>query len=105
MANAQKKNVIYVDTTGTITVGVLFRATLFGILITPSAESSRVVIKESVSGTVVLDVKVVPLESRYLDFTSFKGIELTGSFEIATLTNITSVQLYGSWNIPLGETK
>lgn len=104
MANAQKKNAIYIDTGAgaTITVNAM-KPVLLGMMICPSADNSRVVIKESASGTVVVDVKIVPTESRYLDFSGFKGIELTTTFEITTLTNITSVILYGSWNSPAGQ--
>lgn len=103
MANAKKKNIIYVDSTGTITVDAL-KPQLYGVLVTPSAADSRVVIKESASGTVVVDIKLVEVESRFLDLMAM-GIELTSAFEVATLTNITSVCLYGSWNQPVGKAR
>lgn len=103
MANAKKKNIIFVDSTGTITVDAL-KPQLYGVLVTPSAEDSYFVLKESASGTVVVAIKLVAVESRYLDLMSM-GIELTSAFEVATLTNITSVLLYGSWNLPVGRAR
>ena len=103
MANSQKKNVIYVDATGDITPGAS-RPLLMGILVTPSADNSLVVIKESSSsGTIVVSIKIEPTESRYLDFTGFGGIELPTTFNITTLTNITAVVLYGTWITPGGK--
>lgn len=103
MANARKKNVIFVDATGTITVDAV-KPILYGVLVTPSAADSRVVIKESASGTIVVDIKLVEVESRFLDLMHM-GIELTSAFEIATLTNMTSVLLYGSFNQPVGKAR
>ena len=103
MANARKKNVIFVDTTGTIAVDAL-KPILYGVLVTPSAADSRFVLKESVSGTVVVDIKIDVLASRFLDLMNM-GIELAGSFEVATLTNITSVMLYGSFLQPVGKAR
>lgn len=102
MANAQKKNAIFVDATGTITATGL-KPTIMGILVTPSVADSRVVIKESVSGTVVIDIKIVAVASSFIDFSHIKGIEVTTAFEIATLTNISSVILYGKFNQPVGK--
>lgn len=104
MANVRKKNVIFVDSTGTITVDAI-KPVIYGIMVTPSADASRVVVKESVSGTIVIDVKIAVTETRYLDFNDFSGIEVTGSFEISTLTNITSVLLYGNWLAPVGRVR
>lgn len=103
MANARKKNTIFIDSTGTITVEAL-KPQLYGLLITPSAADSRVVIKESVSGVVVIDIKVDVIASRLLDVMAM-GIELNSSFEVSTLTNISSVMLYGSWNAPIGKAR
>lgn len=103
MANAQKKNIIFVDSTGTINVSAV-KPILYGCLITPSAADSRFVLKESASGTVVVDIKLVEVESRFLDLMKM-GIELTSAFEVATLTNITSVLLYGSWYQPVGKAR
>lgn len=103
MANARKKNTIYIDSTGTVTVDAL-KPQLYFLLITPSAADSRVVIKESVSGVVVIDIKVDVVASRLLDVRAL-GIELTSSFEVSTLTNITTVLLYGSWNQPVGKAR
>jgi hypothetical protein len=94
MANSLKKNSYYVDSEGTITVETQ-KPIIMGILITPNAAESRVIIKESVSGTTVIDVRVAIQESRYISFEAFNGIEVTDNFEIDTLTAIDSVILYG----------
>lgn len=106
MANARKKNVIYVDATGTITVDAI-RPILFSILVTPSAATGRFTLKESVSGTVVVDILFSVLASQYITFGEglFKGVELTSSFEVATLTTIASAQLYGRWDLPTGRAR
>lgn len=104
MANGRKKNTIFIDATGNVSVDAL-KPILMGVLITPSAADSRVVINESASGTAVVDVKIVAVESRFLDFSGIGGVELTSTFEIATLTNITSVLLYGSWLAPVGKAR
>lgn len=104
MANARKKNVIYVDATGDITVDAI-KPILYGVLVTPSADNSRFVLKESNGGTIVVDIKIVPTESRYLDLSGFNGIELSATFNVDTLTNITSVQLFGSWLGAVGEAR
>lgn len=96
MANVQKKNAIYVDATGSITVAAS-TPIILGVLICPSAAASRVTIKESASGTVIFDVKIERLESRYLDFSGCDGIQVGTTFEVATLTNITSVIIYGKF--------
>ena|SRR5688500_11014907 len=95
MANARKKNAIYVDTAENITVDASNPAIL-GILIIPSADNSRVTITESDGGTIVLDVKIEPTESRYLDFTGFEGIGVTSTFKVTTLTTAVCI-LYGKW--------
>lgn len=105
MANARTKNVIYVDSTGDITVDAV-KPILKGVVITPSAADSRLVIKESSSsGQVVVDIKLIEIETRYLDLGWMEGIELTTTFNITTLTNITTVLLYGSWNQPVGRAR
>lgn len=104
MANGRKKNCWYVDTIGTISTDAL-TPILCAILVTPNAPDSRVTIKESVSGTIVVDVKIETMESRYIDFMDFMGINLTQNFEIATLTNIDTVILYGVWGAPVGATR
>lgn len=107
MANAQKKNIIYIDATGTVTVGAL-RPVLFAILVTPSAATGRFTLKESVSGTVVVDILFSTLESKYISFVdgnNLHGIELSQSFEIATLTTIASAQLIGRWDLPTGRAR
>lgn len=100
MANARHKNTIYVDTTGDITVDAV-KPILYGLILTPSADNSRIVIKESSSGGIIkLDLKIGPTESRFLNISrafDAGGIELTTTFNITTLTNITSVILIGSW--------
>lgn len=100
MANAQKKMCYFVDTVGTITVTAP-SPIIAAILITPSAADSRVVIKESVDGVAVIDVKIESIESRYISFEAFGGIHVTKDFEIDELTNVDSVILYGFWNIPV----
>lgn len=104
MANSRKKDVIFVDTIGSIVVDAL-KPVLYAIMITPNAVDSRVVMKESASGTVVLDVKIEAVETRYLSFEAIRGIELNTTFEITTLTNIDSVLLYGNWKQPVGRAR
>ncbi len=104
MANARKKDVIFVDTIGSVTVDAL-KPVMYAIMITPNAVDSRVTIKESASGTVVLDVKIEAIETRYISFEAIIGIELNTTFEIATLTNIDSVLLYGHWKAPVGRAR
>lgn len=99
MANARKKQAIYVDTVGTVTVDAL-RPLLVAFLITPNAADSRLIIKENVSGTIVIDVKIETIESRYISFEAFGGLNLNQSFEITTLQYIDSVVLYGFWGTP-----
>ncbi len=103
MANARKKNVIFVDATGSITVDAL-KPILYGVLVTPSAADARFVLKESASGTIVVDIKIDVVATRFLDLMNM-GIELSSTFEVATLTNITSVQLYGSFLQPIGKAR
>lgn len=105
MANARKKDVIFVDATGDITVDAV-KPVLWGVLITPSAANARLVIKESSStGTTVVDLKVEPVESRFLDLSGLGGIELSTTFNITTLTNITTVLLYGDWLQNVGQAR
>lgn len=107
MANARKKNVIYVDATGTITVDAI-RPILLAILVTPSAATGRFTLKESVSGTVVVDILFSVLASQYISFVDgniLNGIELSSSFEISTLTTIASAQLIGRWDLPTGRAR
>ena len=96
MANSLKKNVYYIDTVGTVTTDTM-KPVIEAILIVPSATNSVVQIKESVSGTIVLEVIIETTESRYLTFEAMHrgGIEVTDSFEISELTNIEKVVLYG----------
>ncbi len=102
MANTLKKRSYFIDTIGTCTVTAL-SPIILGLMITPSAVDSRIVIKESVSGTVVVDVKVESIETRFLTFEAFGGIVVTQNFEIAELTNISSVILYGLWYMPVNQ--
>jgi len=105
MANAAHKNTIFVDATGDITVSAV-KPILMGIIFTPSADNSRIVIKESSSsGTTKVDLKIVATESRMADFSSMGGIELTTTFNITTLTNITSMILVGSFYQPVGKAR
>lgn len=100
MANSLKKNVYHIDTIGTISTDNL-KPLIRAILIVPNAVDSRVVIKESVSGTIVLEVLIESTESRYISFEALgeKGIEVTNSFEVATLTNVDRILLYGDFRL------
>lgn len=106
MANSRKKSTIFVDSTGDITVDAIVPL-LKGMLITPSAANAVVIIKETSSGgTTMVSAKVESAnESRYIDFSGFGGIELTTTFNITTLTNITAVLLYGDWILQAGKAK
>ncbi len=108
MANARKKNTIYVDATGDITVEAI-KPLLCGLVITPSAANSEFKLKETSStGVIIIHVKIEAIESRFLDLTKFTaagGIELTTTFNINLLTNISSVQLFGIWTAPVGNAK
>lgn len=103
MANVRVRNVIYVDATGTVTVDAL-RPRLYGMLVTPSAATGRITIKESVSGTIVVDYLFSTLATVYISFCNenLNGVELSKAFEISTLTTISTAQLYGNWNLPAG---
>ena len=92
------------DSLGGIVVDAL-SPVLIAILVTPNAPEARFKLKESLGGTVVVDVLIESAESRYIDFADFYGINLTKTFEIAELTNIDSVILYGLWNAPVGSTR
>ncbi len=77
---------------------------LKGVLMTPSAANSRLVIKEASSaGVTILDMKIEGVESRFIDLSGLGGIMLTTTFNITTLTNITSVQLYGEFFLAAGK--
>lgn len=104
MANSQKKNAIYIDTIGSVTVGAI-TPILLAVMITPNAPDARFKLKESASGTIIVDVLIESTETRYIDFGDFYGIAMTSTFEIAELTNIDSVILYGLWNAPVGSTR
>lgn len=105
MANARHKNTIYVDATGSITVDAV-KPILFGVLVTPSAANSEIVIKETDnSGTIKVAMKIEATETRLIDFADIGGIELTSTFYIATLTNITNMILVGSWLAPVGKAR
>lgn len=95
-----KKNAIYVSATGTVTVEAL-KPRLLGVMVTPNAANSRLVIKESVSGTIVVDITIETVETRLLTFEAFNGIELNSSFEVSTFTFLDTVILYGSWDKPV----
>lgn len=100
MANSRVKMAYFIDTVGTLQVSAP-SPVIVGILITPSSTDSRVVIKESVGGTTVIDVKIEAIESRYISFESFGGIYCTSNIEVNELTNIDSVILYGFWSLPV----
>lgn len=80
---------------------------LYGILVTPSTTNSQVIIKESVGGITILNVKIEAVESRYIDFTvgELSGLELKSVFEVDSLVNIESVILYGFWDQPVNRAK
>lgn len=94
MANTLKKNCLFIDTAESITVDAQ-KPVIFGIMVTPSANTCRVIIKESASGTTVIDIRIASQESRYISFEAFDGIEVRSTFEVSELTNIDSVVLYG----------
>lgn len=107
MANAKHKNTIYVDSTGDFTVSATLPI-LYGIIVTPSADDCVLVIKESSSsGTVKVYLKIVSTETRFCDFSrpDGGGIELTPTFNITTLTNITCAILIGAWGSPIGRAR
>lgn len=98
MANSLKKNAYHIDTIGTVTTETM-KPVIRAILIVPSATNSSVQIKESVSGTIILEVLIETTESRYISFEALKegGIEVTNAFEVTELTNVERVILYGSF--------
>lgn len=103
MANARTKNIIFVDATGDITVDAA-RPRIWGVLVTPSAANSVVVIKNtSAAGQTIFNLKIEGIESRYVDFSGMEGTEITSTFNITTLTNVTSVMLYGEFMTKAGE--
>lgn len=102
MAYSIKKNTIFCDTAESVTV-LAMKPMLKAIMITPNAANSRVIIKESASGTTVLDVKIETIETRFISFEAFGGIELNTTFSISTLTFIDSVILYGEWKAPVNK--
>lgn len=112
MANTQKKNAIYIDSTGDVTVDSQ-KPYLMAVKIIPSSSgAAQLTIKESgSSGTIVFDWKsgqyswtdsattITVTDSRpsgFEDFSNFGGIELTTTFNISTVTNCTAI-LYGKW--------
>lgn len=96
MSNQLRKNALFVDTVGSIVVEAQ-KPVIYAIMVTPNASNSRVTIKESTSGVVILDITIESVESRYISFEAFDGIEVRSTFEIVTLTGIDSVVLYGSF--------
>ncbi|UOF79083.1 hypothetical protein [Caudoviricetes sp.] len=103
MANAQKNDVIYVDTTGDITVESQ-RPVLLGMNVEPNGTSPvTIIIKEtSSSGTIKFKlIRAETLETFFVDLGMLcrgHGIVLTPTFNI-NITNVTSVTLYGQWNL------
>ncbi len=81
------------------------RPICYAIMITPSSENARFTLKESVSGMVVIDVAISFAESRFIDFGDLKGIELSTAFEISSMSNISTVLMYGSWDQPVGKAR
>lgn len=102
MANAQKNDVIFVDTDGDITVENQ-RPVLLGVLMRPSAAAASVVIKaDSSSGVVKFEWEIsADGNSVFVDLgllSNGHGIVLTTTFNV-DVTNMTSVLLYGKWNL------
>lgn len=105
MANARHKNTIYVDATGDITVDAL-KPILMGVILTPSAANSAIEIRESsLTGTIKLSMKIEATETRIIDLADIGGIELTKTFNITTLTNVSNMILIGSWLQPIGKAR
>jgi hypothetical protein len=104
MANERKKNAIYINEVGTVTVDAL-KPICYAILITPNSGDARLIIKESVGGMIILDIVIGAKESRFIDFGDLKGIELTSNFEVTELTSIDSVIMYGEWLQPVGRAR
>ncbi len=102
MAYSVKKNCIYVDAAQSITVSAM-KPLIKGILLTPNAANSRFVLKESASGTVVIDITIETIESRYMSFEAFGGIEVNTIFEVSTFTFLDSVILYGEYKAPVNK--
>jgi hypothetical protein len=101
MANARKKNTIWVDTDGDITVDAT-KPRLSGILLSPTGTSGgTLVIKETnSSGTVIFKAKLLDDASKYVDLTSEllpKGIELTTTINVDVTTM--EAMLYGEWSL------
>lgn len=99
MANTIKRNVIFVDALGSIAVEAV-KPILREIIITPSANDSRFILKESVGGTTVLDIKITNTESRHIPLR--QEIELSQIFAITLLQNVSSVILIGDWRLATG---
>ena len=92
----RRRNAIYVVDTGSVTVPAI-KPVLLGLMITPQFSQSRIIIKESVGGVIVLDVRIEADETRHLDFSSFGGIHLYQTFEIETMQDVGCLILYGIW--------
>ncbi len=90
------RNSIYVVEEGTVTVPAV-KPILLGMMITPQYSQCRLIIKESVGGTIVCDVRIEADETRHLDFSGFGGIHLSQTFEIADMTDVGVCILYGLW--------
>lgn len=100
MANSRKKNSIFVDTDGDVTVDAT-QPKLMGILLSPTAAAGgSFVLKETgSSGTVVVKIKLLDDASKYVDFSGIQGggINLTTTFNV-DVTNMEAV-LYGEWSL------
>jgi hypothetical protein len=102
VANAQKNDVLWLDTTGDVVVEAQ-RPILYGVLMRPSAAAASVVIKaDSTSGVIKFEYEIsADGNSVFVDLglqSKGYGIVLTSTFHI-TVTNMTSVLLYGLWNL------
>jgi hypothetical protein len=97
----RKRNTIYAGAEGSITVDNP-KPILLGMMVTASDNACRVIIKESPSGLVVLDIRIEAAETRHLSFTDFGGIHLSQTFEIFELRDVGCCILYGTWGKPMG---
>ena len=97
MANSVSTNTIYVDTAAEGVTLTLNPSLIMGIMIGPSASTGGIVIlkKTDTNGQIFFRAKLLDDQSRYIDFSGFGGISVPSTIYIATLTTITSVQIYG----------
>lgn len=99
--NLRTRNAIYVVDTGTISVPAI-KPILLGLMITAQFSQCRLQIKESVGGTIVLDIIIEAAETRHLSFTDIGGIHLSQNFEVSVMEKVGCAILFGVWGQPLG---